>query len=73
MNPLIQHLQITTQTRFDPRGTPQPITEYSYYILQHGPFRDDYTHGMDTVEAVQAAMAARIEKIRAVGGIPAGQ
>lgn len=73
MNPLIQHLQITTQTRFDPRGNPLPITTYSYYVSQHGPFRDDFEKGQDTPEAVLAAMNAQVEKIRAVGGIPAGQ
>ena len=72
MNDLIQHLQVTTQTRFDPRGNPKPVTQYSYYILQHGPFTDVYEEGKDTPEAVNAGFTARIDKLRAVGGLPAG-
>lgn len=72
MNDLIQHLQVTTQTRFDPRGNPKPVTQYSYYVLRHGPFMDVYDEGTDTPVTVNAGFTARIDKLRAVGGLPEG-
>jgi len=48
MNDLIKYLHVTSQTRFDARGNPNAVTQYSYYILNHGPFSDEYTEGKDT-------------------------
>lgn len=70
MNDLIQHMQVTVSTNFDPRGNPKPTVQYSYFIGQHGPFVDRFDEGKDTVEAVAAAMDARIAKLRAVGALP---
>ena len=70
MNPLIQHLLVTTQPQFTPRGNVVNGVRYSYYIGEHGPFFDDFVKGEDTVAAVQAAMQANIEKLAAVGAIP---
>jgi hypothetical protein len=69
MDPLIQHLQVTTTAQFDVRGNPKPATQYSYYIGTHGPFVDVFPAGADTIEAVNAAMQARIDKLRALGAI----
>jgi hypothetical protein len=72
MNDLIKYLHVTSQTRFDARGNPNAVTQYSYYILNHGPFSDEYTEGKDTPEAVNAGFTARIDKLRAVGALPVG-
>lgn len=67
---LIQHLQVTTQTRFDRRGTPHPVMQYSYFVDDHGPFLDEFQQGEDTPEAVQAAMQKRIKHLKDVGALP---
>jgi len=71
MNPLVQHLQVTNQFRFDPRGNPYPVIQYSYFIGQHGPFTDSFPRGEDTLAAVQAAMQVNIDKLNALGALPA--
>jgi hypothetical protein len=72
MDNLIQHLQVTSQSRFDLRGNPHAATQYSYFVLTHGPFVDTFEQDADTPEAVKSAMQARIDKLRAVGAIPSG-
>ncbi len=72
MNPLIQHLRVTTGTQFSPRGDVSPVVQYSYYVLTHGPFTDVYPEGQDSPDKVNAGFVARIDKLRAVGGLPAG-
>jgi hypothetical protein len=72
MNSLVRHLQVTSQTRFDERGNPKPVTQYSYYVLQHGPFSDTYEEGQDSPEKVNLGFTARVDKLRAVGGLPEG-
>ena len=69
MDSLIQHLLVTSTSQFDLRGNPKPATQYSYYIGSHGPFLDVFPQGTDTVEAVQAAQQARIDKLRALGAL----
>lgn len=68
---LIQHLLVTTNTRFDVRGTPTEVRQYNYYVGQHGPFTDTYPEGQDTPDAVKAGFQKRIDLLRAVGAIPA--
>lgn len=72
MNDLIKYLHVTSQTRFDPTGNARPVMQYSYFILNHGPFTDVYDEGKDTPDAVNAGFTARIDKLRAVGALPAG-
>ena len=72
MNDLIQHLQVSTQTRFNPRGNPTEVTQYSYYVLTHGPFSDSYTPDLNTPANVNAGFTKRIDALRAVGALPAG-
>lgn len=65
----IQHLQVTTQTRFDRRGKPHPVMQYSYFVEDHGPFLEEFEQGADTPEAVAAAMQKRIDHLKAVGAL----
>jgi hypothetical protein len=69
MDQLIKHLLVSTTANFDARGNTAPVTQYSYYVGAHGPFSDRFPEGQDTAEAVNAAMQARIDKLRAVGAI----
>jgi len=68
---LIQHLQVTTNTRFDPRGNPISVRQYSYFVGQNGPFTDTYEEGKDSPDIVKVGFQARIDHLRAVGAIPA--
>jgi len=72
MNDLIRHLLVTSQTTFDARGNANPITAYSYYVLNHGPFVDKYAEGQDAPATVNAGFTKRIDALRAVGALPAG-
>ncbi len=69
MDAAISHLQVTTGVFFDVRGNPLNKTFYSYYIDGHGPFKDEFLPGADTPEAVNAAMQARVDHLRAVGAL----
>lgn len=69
MDAAISHLQVTTGVTFDVRGNPVNKTFYSYYVDGHGPFKDEFGPGADTPEAVNAAMQARVDHLRAVGAI----
>jgi hypothetical protein len=70
-SPLIQHLLVTSTANFGPRGNPKPVVQYSYYVGEHGPFTDQFDKGTDTVEAVQKAMQANIDKLVALGAVAA--
>jgi hypothetical protein len=71
ISPLVQHLLVTTTANFGPRGNPVEVVQYSYYIGDHGPFTDQFPKGTDTVDAVTAKMQENIDKLVAVGAIPA--
>jgi len=64
-------MQVTTATRFDARGTPVTKAVYSYFLGANGPFTDEFIEGQDTPEAVNAAIAARVAKLIAVGALAA--
>jgi hypothetical protein len=69
MDGQVTHLQITSSGRFDLRGNPYPIMQYSYFIGAHGPFVDEYKLGDDTPEAVKAGFQKRIDHLTAIGAI----
>lgn len=72
LNQNVQHMQVTTQTRFDPRGNPYAITQYSFFLGQNGPFTLEYKRGEDTEQKVTADIQALCSKLVMVGALPMG-
>lgn len=71
MDPNVRHMQVQEVTRFDGRGNPVKKVQYSYLLGSNGPFTDEFAEHADTPEAVNAAIAARVAKLQAVGALPA--
>jgi hypothetical protein len=70
MDANVNHLQVSTQTTFDPRGAATKRVDYSYFLGTHGPFTDSFAEGQDTTDAVNAAISARVAKLQALGALP---
>lgn len=71
MDANVNHLQVSTQTSFDLRGGAVKRVDYSYFLGTHGPFVDSFAEGADTADAVNAAISARVQKLQALGALPA--
>ena len=71
MDPNVRHMQIQEVTRFDARGNPVKKIQYSYLLGVNGPFTDEFVDGQNSLEAVNAAIAARVAHLQAVGALPA--
>jgi hypothetical protein len=70
MDANLKHVQVQEVTRFDGRGNPIKKTQYSYFLGNNGPFTDEFVEGADTTDAFNAAVAARVTKLQAVGALP---
>jgi hypothetical protein len=63
-------MQVTTATRFDPRGNPYTVTLYSYFLGTNGPFTEELAGAENTPEKVSELIAARVAHLQAVGALP---
>jgi len=72
MDSHVNHMQVTTQARFDVRGNPTQVRQYSFYIDKNGPFTLDYGPGEDTAAKVTADIDAICQHLRSVGALPSG-
>jgi hypothetical protein len=64
-------MQVSTATRFDPRGNSYTVTQYSYFLGANGPFTEELAGTENTPEKVSELIAARVAHLQAVGALPA--
>ena len=72
MNAAVNNMRVTHTSTFTLRGEPEAGTQYSFYLGKNGPFSLTYSGNEDTADRVNADIEILVQKLVAVGALPAG-